>query len=102
MKFLADNAFQTPTWLIDTDILRKIEPDGEVSRIVSAQSSIVTALLNDAKLTRLIESEALARNSSDVYTLTDMLGDLRHGVWTELYGSGSTKIDVYRRGLQRA
>ena len=102
MKFIAENGFQTPTWLIDTDILRKIEPNGEVTRIVSAQSSLITSLLNDAKLTRLIETEALAKNPADVYTLTDMLGDLRHGVWTELYGSGPAKIDVYRRGLQRA
>ena len=40
MKFISDNAFQTPTWLIDTDILRKIEPNGEVTRIVTAQSSL--------------------------------------------------------------
>jgi hypothetical protein len=102
MKFLAENGLQTPTWLIDTDILRKIEPTGEVSRIVNAQSSIITSLLNDAKMTRLIESEAMAKSPSDVYTLGEMLADLRHGVFTELYGSGPVKIDVYRRGVQRA
>jgi hypothetical protein len=102
MKFLAENAFQTPTWLIDTDILRKMEPSGEVTRIVAAQGAIVTALVNNAKMTRLIDNEALAKSPNDVYTLGDMLGDLRHGVWTELYGSGPVKIDVYRRGLQRA
>ncbi|MGH7620133.1 MAG: zinc-dependent metalloprotease, partial [Gemmatimonadaceae bacterium] len=101
MKFIADNGFQTPTWLIDTDILRKIEPDGEVTRIVNAQSSLINSLLNDAKLTRLIENEALAKGGTE-YTLTEMLSDLRHGVFTELYGSGPLKIDVYRRGLQRA
>src|SRR5262249_15580049 len=90
------------TWLIDSDILRKIEPDGEVTRITGAQSAAITALLNDGKLTRLIEDEALAKNSNDVYTLTEMLSDLRHGVWTELYGAGALKIDVYRRGVQRA
>jgi hypothetical protein len=31
-----------------------------------------------------------------------MLSDLRHGVWTELYGTAPVKIDVYRRGVQRA
>jgi hypothetical protein len=102
MKFLADNAFQTPAWLIDTDILRKIEPDGEVTRIVNAQASLVTSLLNDARLTRLIETEALAKNPAEVYTFAEMLSDLRHGVWTELYGGAPVKIDVYRRGLQRA
>ena len=102
MKFLAENSFQTPTWLIDTDILRKIEPDGEVTRITAAQSSAINALLNDGKLTRLIENEALTKNPSEVYTLTEMLSDLRHGVWTELYGTAPVKIDVYRRGVQRA
>ena len=102
MKFIAENGFQTPTWLIDTDILRKIEPVGEVPRIVSAQASLITSLLNDQRLTRLIETEALARNPSDVYTFAEMLNDLRHGVWTELYASGPVRIDTYRRGLQRA
>jgi hypothetical protein len=102
MKFIADNGFQTPTWLIDTDILRKIEPNGEVTRIVSAQASIVTSLLNDAKMTRLVENEALAKNPGDVYTLAEMLNDLRHGVFTEIYGSAPVKVDTYRRGLQRA
>jgi hypothetical protein len=102
LKFISENGLQTPTWLIDTDILRKMEPNGEVTRIVNAQSAVITSLLNDGKMTRLIESEALAKNPSDVYTLGEMLGDLRHGVFTEVYGSGPVKIDVYRRGLQRA
>ncbi len=102
MKFLAENSFQTPTWLIDTDMLRKMEPTGEVTRVTAAQSSAINALLNDGKLTRLIENEALTKNPSDVYTLTEMLSDLRHGVWTELYGTAPVKIDVYRRGVQRA
>ena len=37
-----------------------------------------------------------------MYTLTEMLSDLRHGVWTEIYGTAPVKIDVYRRGVQRA
>ena len=102
MKFLSENAFQTPTWLIDQDIIRKIEPTGEVTRIVSAQSSLIGSLLNEAKMTRLIENEALSKNPADVYTLTEMLSDLRHGVWTEAFGSGPVKIDIYRRGVQRA
>src|SRR5205085_10175136 len=90
------------TWLIDTDILRKLEPNGEVTRIVNAQSALISSLLNDGKMTRLIETEALAKNPSEVYTLGEMLADLRHGVFTELYGWSAQKIDVYRRGLQRA
>ncbi|HEX3867777.1 MAG TPA: zinc-dependent metalloprotease, partial [Gemmatimonadaceae bacterium] len=102
VKFISDNAFQTPTWLIDNDILRKIEPTGEVTRIVAAQSSLITSVFQDAKLTRLIENEATAKNPADVYTFAELLNDTRHGVFTELYASGPVRIDVYRRGLQRA
>ncbi|MEO7084068.1 MAG: zinc-dependent metalloprotease [Gemmatimonadaceae bacterium] len=102
VKFISEQAFQTPTWLVDQDMLRKMEPTGEITRIVTAQSSLIASLLGDAKLTRLIESEAMAKNPSDVYTFAEMLSDLRHGVFTEVYASGPLKIDVYRRGLQRA
>lgn len=102
VKFISENMFQTPTWLIDVDILRKIEPNGQVSRIGSAQSSILSSMLQDARMTRLIEHEALAKGSGDVYTLAELLSDVRHGVFSEVYGSGAPKIDVYRRGLQRA
>src|SRR5215510_362662 len=102
VKFIADNALQTPTWLIDADILRKIEPNGEVSRIVSAQSSLIASLLQYGRMTRLIENEAFAKNSGDVYTLTELLSDVRRGVFSEIYSGSTPKIDVYRRGLQRA
>ena len=67
MKFINENGFKTPTGLIDQDILRKIEPNGEITRIVNAQSALITSLLNDGKMTRLVETEALAKNPSDRY-----------------------------------
>jgi hypothetical protein len=102
VKFIADQGFQTPTWLIDTDILRRLEPNGEISRINGAQAALLNSMLQDARMTRLVEHEALAKNPSEVYTLVELLNDVRHGVFTELYGSGSIKVDAYRRGLQRA
>jgi hypothetical protein len=36
-----------------------------------------------------------------VYTVAELLGDVRQGVWAEL-AEGSCDIDVYRRNLQRA
>jgi hypothetical protein len=53
-------------------------------------------------MTRLVEHEALAKNPSEVYTLVELLTDVRHGVFGELQGSGPLKIDAYRRGLQRS
>jgi hypothetical protein len=102
VKFIADNGLQTPTWLIDTDLLRKIEPVGGVSRITTTMSSLMSALLQDARMTRLVEAEALAKSAGEVYTLTELLNDVRHAVFAEVYAGGTPKIDVYRRGLQRA
>ncbi|MEJ7810022.1 MAG: zinc-dependent metalloprotease [Gemmatimonadaceae bacterium] len=100
MRFLAANAFQTPTYMIDPKVRGRLGPVGEVSRIERAQSAILSGLLNDARMSRLSEFEAMAASESDAYSLGDMLGDLRRAIWTEIY-SGAPKIDVYRRGLQR-
>ena len=101
MKFLADNAFQTPTFLVDQNILRKIEPVGGLGRIEQAQASVLSSVLNDARMSRLTEYQAMAENQDAAYSLGDMLGDLRKGVWSEL-SAGSPKVDAYRRALQRA
>jgi hypothetical protein len=100
MKYLADNAFQTPTFLIDQSILRRIESVGEINRIERAQAAVLTSVLNDARMSRLVEYQAMAENQDAAYSLGDMLGDLRKAVWSE-FGSGSPKVDAYRRALQR-
>jgi hypothetical protein len=101
MKYLAENAFQTPTFLIDQSILRRIESVGEINRIERAQAAVLGNVLNDGRMSRLVEYQALAENQDAAYSLGDMLGDLRKAVWAEL-GSGAPKVDAYRRALQRA
>jgi hypothetical protein len=46
----------------------------------------------------MVEQEAMATKPGDVYTLGEMLTDLRQGLWKEIY-SGAP-IDAYRRRLQ--
>ena len=98
MKFLNDHVFTTPDWLLQKEILNNIEASGAVSGIGSMQSRLLSSVLRMDRLERLIENEAL--NGSSVYTLTQMLTDLRKGIWSEL--SGSRDIDAFRRNLQRA
>ena len=50
-------------------------------------------------MNRLLEQEAVMRNSGESYALSRMLDDLRQGVWSEL-ASTSPTIDGYRRELQ--
>jgi len=98
MRFLNDSVFRTPTYLINPAIAARIEPEGMLTRIGNAQNRVLTAVLNDGRMNRLIEGEALA-GSGNSYTLPEMLTELRHGVWSELT-SGSPHIDAYRRLLQ--
>jgi hypothetical protein len=71
-----------------------------LSRIGGAQSRVLASVLNDGRMNRLLEEEALAgKSASEGYSLADMLDDLRKGVWSELT-DGAPKIDAYRRQLQ--
>jgi len=101
VRFLNANAFRTPEYFIEPEILRRVEAEGAITRIRDAQARVLGMLLNEPRMNRLIEYEALARRSEDAYTLADLLSDLRDGVWTELSAS-SVRVDVYRRNLQRS
>ncbi len=99
VKFLMDAAFATPNWMIDEEILRRIEPVGVIDRIRNAQTRILTTLLNSARFARLVEQEAL--DGALAYSPVEFLSSVRKGVWREL-DAPAVKIDVYRRELQRA
>ena len=100
VRFLNENAFRIPRYLIDAEIARRIEPEGELRRIGSAQSRVLYALLDGDRLARIAEYEALAPGSRSIYTLGEMLTDVRRSVWSEL-GANSVVIDPFRRRLQR-
>jgi len=99
VKFVQDQLFATPTWLLDPALLRRLEPDGAVARINNAQRGILVTLMNDERMARLMEYEALP-GASGTYALSEYLADIRTGIWSEL-GAGSVRVDAYRRGLQR-
>jgi hypothetical protein len=99
VKFVQDQLFTTPTWLLDPALLRRLEPEGAVARINNAQRGILVTLMNDERMARLMEYEALP-GASGTYALSEYLADIRTGIWSEL-GAGSVRVDAYRRGLQR-
>ncbi len=99
VRFLNENAFVSPTWQIDKEILRRIEPVGALNRVRNAQNSVLNNLLSSARFARLVEQQAI--DGSSAYGPGDLLADVRGGVWTEL-NSGAPVVDAYRRNLQRA
>jgi hypothetical protein len=99
MRFLNDSVFRTPEYLIRPEIAARIEANGMLARIGNAQERVLTSVLSDQRLNQLIEESATSKNERDVYTLAEMLDDLQHGIWSEIYTS-SPRIDAYRRLLQ--
>ena len=99
VRFLSQNAFATPSWQIDKEILRRIEPVGALNRVRNAQNSVLNNLLSSARFARLVEQSAL--DGTAAYNPAEFLADVRGGVWTEL-NSPTPVIDAYRRNLQRA
>ncbi len=99
LRFLVDNAFATPTYLLEPTIINRLEAQGSLDRIGNAQARSLTSLLSNDRLQRMLEMEAMATSRREVYPLADMLADLRRGLWREL--AGGQTIDLYRRRLQR-
>jgi hypothetical protein len=99
VRFLNANAFTTPKFFLKPEILRRIEPDGALSRVRQAQLRVLSSLLSNARLARMAEQEAL--DGAGAYGPGEMMADVRNGVWSEL-AAPQVQIDVYRRNLQRA
>lgn len=98
VKFLTSNVFTTPDWLIQEEIVNNIGPSGTVDLVRNMQTRQLNNLLSRSRMERMIDNEAL--NGRNAYTITDMLLDLRNGLWAEI--RGAKDIDAYRRNIQRA
>lgn len=98
LTFLQANLFQTPEWLLDTNIFDKIENAGSVERIRLFQTRTLNNLLDFGRMGRMLENEAL--NGTQAYTFLDMMAATRKGLFSELQNRST--IDIYRRNLQRA
>lgn len=99
VRFLNENAFVTPEWAIDKEILRRIEPIGALNRVRNAQNVVLNNLLSSARFARLVEQNTL--DGSAAYHPADFLADVRRGVFSELY-SETPVVDAYRRNLHRS
>lgn len=98
VKFLNENAFATPTWALDREILRRIEPIGALNRVRNAQRSVLNNLMSSSRFARIIEQQALDGDAA--YQPQDFVADVRKGIFQEL-DAPSVAIDPYRRNLQR-
>ncbi|WP_179345018.1 zinc-dependent metalloprotease [Winogradskyella ursingii] len=97
MQWLHKNAFETPEWLLDEEILKNINYAGYTDRIRGLQSRHLNSLLDFELLGRLIDHQAMDPQN---YSALEMLKNLRSGIWKE--ARNRTNVSVFRRNLQRA
>lgn len=95
--WLHENAFVTPTWMVDKKILQNINYTGYVEKLSSLQVRHLNSLLSLDRIGRLLDGELL--NVSN-YNVLSFLADVRNGIWKET--KTNEKISVFRRNLQRA
>ena len=98
IEFLNRHAFSTPDWLLDKELLARIEPTGAIERVQNLQSRALNDLLDEDRLQRMITNEQV--NGREAYTAVEMMNDLRKGIFEELYRS--QEVNAYRRNIQRA
>ncbi len=100
VRFLNENAFTTPLYFLDPEVLRRIEPTGFVDRIRARQTALLNTLFQDSRLSRLAEQGGTLP-AGQAYTLANLIGDVRRGIFTELT-TARPAVDPYRRNLQQA
>jgi Met-zincin/Domain of unknown function (DUF5117)/Domain of unknown function (DUF5118) len=98
VAFLNIQLFQTPRWLLDTAILNKISSPSGGDPIGPIQTGVLSSLFSASRLNSLLQS-ANRYGEARVYTVDDLLDDVRAGIWKEL--TTHKPIDVWRRNLQK-
>ncbi|MFO8098999.1 MAG: zinc-dependent metalloprotease, partial [Salinibacter sp.] len=98
MQFVLEQGLQPPEWLVEADVLRRIEASGALNRVRETQVGALELVLQPERLARLIEIDAMDTDT-ETYAPDEMLADLRNGVWAEL--DEGAAVGPYRRNLQR-
>lgn len=103
LAFLHEQLFNTPHWLMDTVVFKKIGntsysgPGGFFS-VLAIQEEVLKKLLSIQTLNNLLVYETTIPDAA--YSRTEFLEDISTGIWSEI--TTNRPVDLYRRNLQRA
>jgi hypothetical protein len=95
MRFIHQQVFITPTWLLDKKIL-SYTGNYPLEIINTLQDGTLGKLISSQIFNRLINNESV---NSKSYTILEFFSELQKSVWTELDTRAS--VDLYRRNLQK-
>lgn len=99
VKFLLENAFTTPTKLLNPGLVNQFKYSSAAADIAKQQRTLLAGLLGSNRLSRLCDAELLTPDKA--YTAMEFVTDLQDGLFSELKGD-APKVDPLRRQLQRA
>lgn len=97
VDFINKQLFTTPAWLINQDIFSRTGESG-MRVIGNLQDNALNRLLSNRNLNKLVDAEAILGNNA--YQVTELLADLKKGIWREL--AVRKPVDIYRRNLQKS
>jgi hypothetical protein len=96
MQFLQEQLFKTPVWILNKKIFSVTGANG-ISIVGNMQNAMIDRLMGASTMEKLIAFEA--SDPAGAYKASEMLYDLKRGIWSELPLHRST--DLYRRNLQK-
>lgn len=99
VAFLHKYVFETPTWLLDEDMLNKIGNPMRFSAVRNIQQRQIGLLTSDRVFNTLNMMEQRFGNAN-TYSVTSYLGDLKTGIFSEV--KTNKPIDQYRRDIQKS
>lgn len=91
MKFLNENVFTTPQWLIKKDIFEKTGKT-LVKTVEEIQNGVLGRILSPMVLQNMYQMEAI---EPDTYSVIELLSDLNTSILKK------DNVDIYTRNLQR-
>lgn len=97
VKFLNEQLFKTPTWLLNQNILNKIEPGYSGNSVQRLQQGAIAAATSQSRLYRMIINQR--DYGKGAYSPYEWLADLKNGIFTEL--ATGAAADEYRKTLQK-
>ncbi|MDJ1468435.1 zinc-dependent metalloprotease [Cytophagaceae bacterium DM2B3-1] len=96
VTWLNKQVFETPTWLLDPQVLSRIRPDQGVEALRVIHETTINNLFDNNRLQRLIETSV---SNTNAYALDELFTDVQKGIWSEL--ASRKPIDNFRRNLQK-
>ena len=95
VDFLGEQLFKTPEWLVNTDVLARKEPGGNLTRIQGVQDRTLHLMFNNDRLLRMADNQTL--NQDQAYPLESYFSDVESMITSDI----GMSTDNYRRNLHR-